>query len=367
MSVTEQFDESDGSLDAAVAKITAKMGAGEREDTRSNNRGDINEYDGSTDLEELEAQAADAAAQPKTQAKSAKAEKSDAKETNAATEGADAADDGEEQFLELPPETEDGEPERVPLKEALAAIKAQRQIQGDTASVINAAEAKYQQEQDAVLTSIAEIHDVVLANAQAALRLMPRPQMPSESLLDENSQYFNPQAYHVQKLNYDKQVAVLTKLVAERDKAKTDGEAIKTLAQQQQDVREHERLGRLKGWEDWKDPVKREARATAMMTEAEKQFGIPRDLMDKYPFHHGIMQLVQTALDAKRAPAREAEVKKQVQEKVAKIVNGRASDAPRDSTGRFVSEARTRLKETGSEDAFAEMLMKSGALKQLVR
>ena len=49
-------------------------------------------------------------------------------EESGAEKGAEAS--GEEQYLELPPEAEGGEAERIPLTEAFAAIKAQRQIQG---------------------------------------------------------------------------------------------------------------------------------------------------------------------------------------------------------------------------------------------
>lgn len=364
MSQTEMSGE-DASLDAAVAAIVGKMQGdkGPAPDARPAARGDVNEYDGSTDLEELEAQQADAQANANAKSVDPKATGDEPAEESEAEKGAEAS--GEEQYLELPPEAEGGEVERIPLTEAIAAFKAQRQIQGDIANVINEAEAKYQKEQDGVLEAISKIHDVVLDRAEAALRIMPRPQMPSELLLDRNSQYYDPETYHLQKLNYDKQVDVIRTIVAERDKAAKDKEAVTTLAQQQQDAREHERLSRLKGWEDWKDPAKREARSTEMMTSLEKHYGIPRDLMDKYPFHHGIMQMAADALAHRQAPVKAAEVKKQVQEKAPKIVNGRAADAPRDKNGRFVNEARQRLRESGSEDAFAEVLLRSGALKNL--
>ena len=342
----------DASLDAAVAAITAKIQATpaeQPEDRRPvGHDADVTEYDGSTDLEELEkAQANDAAevAEPDDQSES----------------GTEAVAEGDDLF-ELPPAAEGEEAVKIPRAEAIEAVRAYRQIQGNIADAINQAEAKYQSEQDQIIQGIVQAHDVVIDRAEAALRMMPRPQMPSEQLLNPQSQYYDPEAYHVAKINYDRQVEVIRQIQHERTKAQTERDQVASLQEQAQNAREHERLARV--WPEWKDEAKREAKTQALLDGAEKVLGIPRDVMQKMPFHHKVMQALDEALKAKQAPVKAAEVKKVIQEKAPKMVNGRAPLPAREQNGRFVNEARQALKETGSEDAFAQYLLKSGALKQ---
>ena len=351
----------DASLDAAVAAIVGKIQADRPQaDTRPVGKTqDVTEYDGPTDMETLEDQqaAADAGETPKAKTQAT----GEQPEDDQGEDGAEAGAEGDELF-ELPPEAEGEEPVKMTKAEAIAAIRAQRQIQGDVANVINQAEAKYQAEQDEIIKSIAEAHDVVITRAEAALKMMPRPQMPSELLLDRTSQYYDPEQYHLQKINYDRQVEVIRQ-VQEAHKVATKEKTEALTAQEQiQNAREHERLARA--WPDWKDPAKREAKAAELITGAEKVFGIPRETMAKMPFDHKLMQALDFALKAKQAPTKAVEVRKAIQEKAPKMVNGRAPDAPRDKQGRFINEARQQLKESGSEDAFANYLLRSGALKQ---
>jgi hypothetical protein len=355
---TEIFDESDGALNDAVAKITAKLTGGQapaKEDTRKNSaNADATEYDGSTDLEQLEGEAADAKAGEDQTAEKTEPDGED---------GAKADAEGDEIF-ELPAEKEGDEPVKMTKAEAIAAIRAQRQIQGDIANVINQAEAKYQQEQDTIIDEIAKAHDVVITRAEAALKMMPRPLMPSEALLDVNSQYYNPEQYHLQKINYDRQVDVIKQVQqAHADASKQKAEAL-TVADQIQNSREHERLSRVKGWEDWKDSAKRETRATALIKDAEEVLGIPPEVLAKMPFHHKLMVNLDKLIKAEKAPVKAVEVKKAIQEKAPKMVNGQAPTPPRAKNGQFINEARKELRDTGSTDAFANYLLKSGALKQ---
>lgn len=350
----------DASVDAAVAAIVGKMqaerGAAPKEDTRPvKDNPDPTEYDGPTDLESLEDQDAAAKAGEKTKAAG------EQPEDDQGEDGAEAGAEGDDIF-ELPPEAEGEEPVKMTKAEAIAAIRAQRQIQGDVANVINQAEAKYQQEQDKIIDEIAQAHDVVITRAEAALKMMPRPQLPSEALLDRNSQYYDPERYHLEKINYDRQVEVISQVQQAHKTAQAQKAEALSAQEQIQNAREHERLARA--WPEWKDPAKREAKASELITGAEKVFGIPREVMAKMPFDHKLMQALDFALKAKQAPEKAVEVRKAITEKAPKMVDGKAPLPPRARNGQFVNEARARLKETGSEDAFAEVLMRSGALKQ---
>ena len=83
------------------------------------------------------------------------------------------------------------------------------------------------------------------------------------------------------------------------------------------------------------------------------------------PFDHKLMQALDFALKAKQAPAKAVEVRKAVKESAAKMTNGQLPE--RNRTGQFTSEtraARDELRKTGSEEAFVNVLLRSGALKQ---
>lgn len=348
----------DAALDEAVAKIATKLSGGsapQRDDRPINLEQDLNEYDGPTDLEELERDAADEAAAPKQVKKQPAAE---AATEDQGKEGEDAGAEDDTEFFELPAEAEGQEPVKIPKAEAIEAVKAFRQMNGDIANAINKAEETYQKEQDGIIGDLVKAHDVVIDRAEAALRMMPRPQMPSDLLLDPNSQYYNPEQYHVQKLNYDRQLEVLSSIKAERDRAVKERDDVKTAQESIHNAREHERLGRAWG-DDWKDPAKREAKVKTLTEGVQKHFGITPDLLAQVPFDHRIMQLVAFALEAKGLPAKQAEVRKAIQSKAPKIVNGQAPQ--RDSQGRFAAgeyqSARKELKETGSEDAFVRAFL----------
>ena len=361
MTFVDNIAGEDASMDKAVATIMGKIqtenGTAPKADTRKVAAdSDPTEYDGSVDLEQLERDQADAAA-AKTAKGAGETEPDDQGEAGAE---ADAAGD---EIFELPPEAEGQEPVKMTKAEAIAAIRAQRQITGDIANVINAAEAKYQQEQDKIIEEIAQAHDVVITRAEAALKMMPRPQMPSELLLDRTSQYYDPETYHLQKLTFDKQVEVIKQVQAAHATATTQKTEALTAAEQIQNAREHERLSRV--WPEWKDTAKREAKATELLEGAEKVFGIPKETMAKLPFDHKLLQALDFALKAKQAPAKAVEVRKVVKESAAKMTNGQLPDRARN--GQFTSEtkaARDELRKTGSVDAFADMLIRSGALKQ---
>ena len=364
MTFIDNIAGEDSSMDAAVAtimgKIQAENGTAPKADARKVAADpDPTEYDGSVDLEQLERDQADAAAGNK-QAKGTADADPDDQSDDAGTDA--AAAEGDEIF-ELPPEAEGQEPVKMTKTEAIAAIRAQRQIQGDIANVINQAEAKYQAEQDTIINEIAQAHDVVITRAEAALRTMPRPQMPSELMKDPNSQYYDPQTYYVLRDTYDEQVKVIKQVQAEHAKATQQKDEALTAQEQIQNAREHERLARV--WPEWKDTAKREAKAAELIKSAEKEFGISPATMAKMPFDHKLMQALDFALKAKQAPAKAVEVRKAVKESAAKMTNGQLPE--RNRTGQFTSEtraARDELRKTGSEEAFVNVLLRSGALKQ---
>jgi hypothetical protein len=102
-----------------------------------------------------------------------------------------------------------------------------------------------------------------------------------------------------------------------------------------------------------------------MLETLGKRYGVTKADLDDIADHKAlriIYDLHKSLKTTKAAP----EVRKSIQETKPRIVNNRATPSRDKGSGKFVSEARKELKETGSEDAFARMLMRSGALKDLL-
>lgn len=353
----------DASLDAAVARITGKITpedvGGEpapRRDARENREDrDPTEQDDYHDLSDLEAME-----------RAEKAEKGQEAKTQGDAEGKDgqeaAADD--DAFLELPAAEEGAEPERVPLKEAVEAVQKLRQMNGDIAQAITRAEMEAQQRNDAAYDEIVQMHETVRERAEMALQAIPAPKPPPRYLRDPNSPNYDPQLYADLMLQYEDQARVYKAIEATAVGARQAKEQAEAQATEASNARENERL--VRHLPDWGDETKRLAIAQSLTDGLEKHFGIKADdpVMAKVPFDHRFVLAMKAAIEAREAPKKAVEVRKHVQEKAAKIVNGRLPEREK-ATGRFVSEARKELRETGSEDAFARMLIRSGALKGL--
>ncbi len=355
----------DASLDASVAAIAAKLrgGAGSdvTQDTRANRTDrDTTEQDDYTDLEDLERIERDERAQ--AQAKPTKSAEAQTKGNQEGQEGEDATAD-EEAYIELPAAEEGAEPERIKAKDAAEAFKQIRQMNGDIAQAVIRAQDEAQQKNEAVHTQLLNELSEARRTINVLMRTMPVPQPPHRELLNPNSQYYNPEAYHTAKIAYDDHMA----LIAEAQRGEQQ------LTQQQQKAmeraageyveRENERVSRY--IPEWKDETSRETYRTAMAESLAKHYGITEAEMNGLPFSHKFIRLAADALKAKETPVRQAEVRKQLQEKVVKVVKGQSQQNRDMATGRFTSDARKELRETGSEAAMAKWLMSSGALKGL--
>lgn len=271
---------------------------------------------------------------------------------------AQAEPEDEDQFFEIPGETEDAEPVKIPLSEAAEAVKQFRQMQGDVATAVIRAETEAQQAQDKITTGILSVYQELRAQAETAIQAMYAflPVAPDRGLLQTD-----PQSYYEQKAYHDDVVAHIARIRATVDQAK-DGEG-KTYAQANDlaTQRENERLARY--IPEWKEETTRAAKREEILGILGPKYGLTKADLDEIVDHRAWRVLADVAKAAKvttEAPA----VRKAVQEKAAKIVNGKMP--PREKTsGRFVSEASRELKATGSENAFARKLMASGALKGL--
>jgi len=339
----------DASMDSAVAAIAAKLGAPDddkRQDTREDREDlDITEAQTSSDLEESE----------RAEAKRAAEDGGEGEQTEAAGDG----EAEEETFIELPPAEDGAEPEKVPLTEAVEAVKQLRQLQGDIQTAVIKAEEEAYEKQNQVTQALNATFLQIQQQAQLTLEML-NAYTPYEP--DPRS-YPNTESYYQAKLDYDAWVGHYNKVAATVRQAQA-GQNV-TLSHQDKDFlrREEERTARF--IPEWKEGKAREALKGEMLETLGKRYGVTKADLDDIADHKAlriIYDLHKSLKTTKAAP----EVRKSIQETKPRIVNNRATPSRDKGSGKFVSEARKELKETGSEDAFARMLMRSGALKDLL-
>lgn len=337
----------DAALDSAVAAIAAKLGAPDdekRQDTREDREDlDITEAQTSSDLEESE----------RAEAKRA------AEDGGEQTEAAEAGEAEEGTFIELPPAEDGAEPEKVPLTEAVEAVKQLRALQGDIQTAVIKAEEEAYEKQDKVTQALNATFQQIEQQAKLTLEML-NAYTPYEP--DPRS-YPTTEAYYQAKLDYDAWMGHYNKVAATVRQAQA-GQNV-TLSHQDKDFlrREEERTARF--IPEWKEGTAREALKSEMLETLGKRYGVTKADLDDIADHKAlriIYDLHKSLKTTKAAP----EVRKSIQETKPRIVNNRATPSRDKGTGKFVSEARKELKETGSEDAFARMLIRSGALKDLL-
>lgn len=352
----------DASLDSAVEAIMKKFepeeGAREERDTRENRADrDVIEQDHSTDLEDAERAERE---------ERAEASEDEAKEQKADAEGGEGEESGDEDaFIELPAEEEGGEPTRIPAAEAAEAWKQLRQMEGDIATAVIKAEEEGQAKQDQITQAIGKTFETVRDQAKIALEMMQRylPQAPPQSMLDRASPDYDPEQYWVMRNYYDEYAAHYQKVQATYKQADDGLTTVGTQQDSEEVRRELDRAARF--IPEFKDEKTREARKGEIAEFVGKHYGVTADELKEITSHKAwrmMNDLAKLKADQKKAP----EVRKHIKETKPRIVNGRVHQTRDPRSGKFVQESRQRLKNEGSEAAFANHLLKSGALKDIL-
>ena len=344
----------DPSLDGAVAAITAKLRGGameEKPDTRENreDRDDL-ERQGTNDLDESDRLARqDGDEEGESQA-------------DAETEGAEKAEGDADAFIELPPAEEGGTPERIPVTEATEAVQKLRQMNGDIATAVIKAEEEAYQKHDQITQALTSTFDQVAKQAKAALQLMHAyaPPPPDPVLLDENSGYYDPAYYHKAKIQYDSFVAHFNKVTATLAQAENGKRAVDGQQGTEYERRELDRTSRF--IPEFKDEKTRTARKSEILGTLGPTYGVTQQELDEI-VDHKAWRMMNDLAKLKAAEKKAPEVKKHLQETKPKIVNGRVSQVRDSQSGQFVSKARQEHAKSGTEESFAKLLMRSGALK----
>lgn len=365
----------DAALDAATNRIVGMLGKGgmnsleerlpgnenqtNRDLTRRERSGDMDDDDVSLSADEeknMDPRTARSGQQPAEKAEDGQDKKEDA---------AAASED----WLEIPAAEEGAEPERVPLNEAVEAIKQVRAMQGDIAAAVHKAEDEARANQAKYLEDVVRMHTTVRQQAEMALQTIPTPQPPSRAYLDPNSQHYNPEYYHRAMLEYEDQARAWQGIEQRAMQARQQQQAALDAASEAAATREHERLSRY--LPDWKDEGKRATMINDLTEKLGKTYGITPEFINAVPFNHGLVRMAMDALAAKEAPPapKPAEVRKAVQERVAKVVKGNAQ--PRNSDGTFqagqASQAREALRKSGDERDAARLFMSDPSLRQLLK
>lgn len=345
--MSEEMAGEDAALDAAVSKImslgTDKWTQDVSKLDRQPREQDAHEQQAETDLDQLEAAQAASADEGKGE------------------EPAQAEADDAPAFIEIPG-GEGEEAEKVPLTEAVEAVKQLRQMQGDIATAVTKAEEEAYRKHDAIVSEITNALTAVRNEARVALEMMNAymPAPPDPIMLDRNSGYYDPEQYHLARIQYERAMSHQQQLRDRLGKAEAGLKTTDGYTDQEIVRREQERAARF--IPEFKDEKTREAKKAEILDVLQKRYGVTKDELDDIVDHKAwrmMADLVKLANVETKAP----EIKKAVQEKAPKLVNGRVP--PKDpSNGRFISEARTELKKSGSEDAFVNYLLRSGAQRR---
>lgn len=281
------------------------------------------------------------------------------------TDGEQEQAEGSEQFLEIPGEEEGAEPIKVPLTEAAQAVKQLRQMNGDIAAAVVKAETEAQEKSDALIQGIQRTYDAIANEARTAAQLMRQylPQPPHQALLDRSSEYFDPVSYYEQKAHYDNFVAHYNKVLGTVSQAEQGKASVQTQADKAESDRENARLARF--IPEWGDEKTRETKRGEILGVLNAKYGITKDEFGDVT-NHKAWRMMNDLAQSLQTQAKAPEVRKAVQEKAAKIVNGKMPARDPNGSGRFVSEDRKQLRESGSEDAAARLFMRSGLTRALL-
>jgi hypothetical protein len=271
-----------------------------------------------------------------------------------------ASDDG---YIELLGD-EGQEPERIPLSEVAEGYKQYRQMQGDIASAVIKAETEAEAKQAQILQSTLQKYQQTEAIATTAIKMLEAimPALPSEELLNVNSEYYDPQGYYAAKARYDQALQFGQSIYGQLAAAGQGKQQTLTEADKAAIDRENARLARY--IPDWGKDETREAKRSEIITALGAKYGVTADDMDGVVSHKAWRMMADLAATLKSERAA-PEVRKAVQEKAVKLVKGKMPPRDSNGSGRFISEDAKALKDTGSEEAAARKWLRSGALKGL--
>ena len=264
-------------------------------------------------------------------------DKADPKDAEAAT------DDDDDDYIEMPPETEGAEPTRLKLAEVLAQAQEAKTLKAQLAERA-APRAMAPPEVEQQLRETISVKQQYVKGLQEVQRWL-QPQLPDPEMLNPASANYNPDAYYTQYRHAEQVAAMAQKVTAEERRVAAEAAESERVVHEARHAREWQAA--LQEWPELKEPATRKG-VVDYLTKA----GYGQQEIDGVSSRD--LTLIKKALAHDRMQAAKETAVKVVSAK-PKLVRGGARQSS-DGRSRASSQSLERLGKTGSlDDAVAAL------------
>lgn len=277
-------------------------------------------------------------------------------ETAEADADAEAKDDGEsdgEDFVEIPPEEEGGEPTRVALKDVLEGYRQFQALGAERTRAVETAQAEVYEQARSMLTAQKQGMEHVGRHLQAVLQLIKPPpppdpnelRNPNSPLYGNTEEFLFRQAQHGQVMRQFEQI---------KEQARALMEGAEAADTQMREMTEERELRRLEPhWPQFKDDGVRKQ----FVSDMAKHYGYSEAELDASLNDYRNALVARDALAYRAMKAQSKDVKAKVEKAAPKIVRtkqeAKGGAQARDPKGQFVKGTYARAMQSQSDDDWA--------------
>jgi hypothetical protein len=271
-------------------------------------------------------------------------------------EDADEDDDGPEkeqadQFVEIP-NPNGGEPIRVAVADLIQSHQTLGRLGENVAAVIQRAEERVYEASRERVQAYDQALNQGIQTMRTWLTALPMPQQPDPVLLDPNSTRYNPDAFHLGRLQYEQAMGLIQGAKGQLGQMLQQQQA--ALMQRDALEIEHQRKLLISADPSWGQNW--DAKRDALVSDLNKYFKISEEDLEPLT-NHKFFLVAQAAVEMLKAREKAPALKKQVKEAAAKVTPKR--NMPQtviDQKRRNAADGR--LRKTGSVDAAADVLLR---------
>lgn len=329
---TEQAELSaeDVLLDAVLGRDASSM------DEPQQRNGDLDQPDDLDSETEQEAEA--------------EAEAGDKPETKAKTEETEA----EEDYVEIAPAEEGGEPTKLKVSELVASHQAYQALRGQEAQILERVEREATERVTQHYAQVEMFAKQTAYHLQAAMQLLQPPRPPdANALLHPQSPQYNPDQYHMAFADYQRasqQFQAAQGVANELMQRAQYAESAATAQREQAELN--------KALRDWPDFGKPETQQE-FVSDMGKAYGYSPQELDASLTDHRNLKVARDALAYRKLMAKGGDVKKAVEAKAPKLVRTKTeakagSAQARDQKGQFVQQSFKKASQSRSDDDWAQ-------------
>lgn len=259
-------------------------------------------------------------------------------------------DETEDDEIEMPGETEDQAPVRVKLKEVVEGWQKAKTLEAELAKQRETIAQPLPHEVEQHVVALQKERGQVV-EAMKQWQNLNQPRQPNLDLTNPASPNYNPELFHSQVQNYQRQLAqhaeVTERIKAAEAQTKTEQEAIRAskIAREQAEVR--------KIWPEVlsDDKTRMEARKALF-----DHYGVDDALLDSdLTLDHRFYKMAKDALAFRALQGKQVEAVKAVKAK-PKLISGQARQTPSNPARAKQTEAFSRLSQSGSIEDAADAL-----------